>query len=202
MWQVLEKTDVAIFYLVNKSSNALFDFLMPFISNVKNFYVPIGLLWIFLITRKNLRSRSVALCIILVIFLSDWVSSGVLKPMFDRPRPYHSLSGVRLYNTGSKIWSVTPELKEPVKGQSRSLPSTHATNMFAASLLLSYCYWKWWPFFYLAAFAVAYSRLYLGVHYPADVCLGAVVGTVCGILGVWLIGLAGRFLEARGYAFK
>ena len=199
MWQFVEKMDVALFYLVNKSGkNVFFDFLMPIISNVKNFYIPIGLLWIFLITRKSIRSRSVALAIIVIIFFSDWVSSGLLKPVFDRPRPYHSLSGVRVYDLGSKNWNVTPELKGPVKGQSRSLPSSHATNIFAASLLLSYCYRPWWPFFYLVAITVAYSRVYLGVHYPMDVSFGAVVGTVCGILGVWLIKVAGRFFESKG----
>jgi undecaprenyl-diphosphatase len=69
--------------------------------------------------------------------------------------------------------------------------------MFAAALLLTYYYRRWWPLFYMIAFLVAYSRVYLGVHYPTDTIFGAVVGTLCGLLVVWLIRATGRFFEKR-----
>jgi undecaprenyl-diphosphatase len=49
----------------------------------------------------------------------------------------------------------------------------------------------------MIAFLVAYSRVYLGVHYPTDTLFGAVVGTLCGLLAVWLIKTTGRFLGKR-----
>jgi undecaprenyl-diphosphatase len=69
--------------------------------------------------------------------------------------------------------------------------------MFAAALLLTYYYRRWWPLFYMIAFLVAYSRVYLGVHYPTDTIFGAVVGTLCGLLVVWLIRATERFFEKR-----
>jgi undecaprenyl-diphosphatase len=69
--------------------------------------------------------------------------------------------------------------------------------MFAAALLLTYYYRRWWPLFYMVALLVAYSRVYLGVHYPTDTILGAVVGTLCGFLVVWLIRATGRFFKKR-----
>lgn len=198
MWDFVKNIDVGLFYLINQSGqNTSFDFLMPFVSNVKNFYIPMALVWIFLITRKSIKTRSVALCILLVISFSEWVSTDLLKPAFDRPRPCHSLSGVHLYNRVEKTWSVTPELKEPIRGRSHSLPSSHATNIFAAAVFLSYYFRKWCPFFFLVAFTVGYSRVYLGVHFPMDVLVGGLTGVLCGVLGIWANNYVIRFFEKR-----
>ena len=135
----------------------------------------------------------VAIGIIGLISLSEWFSSGFLKPLFDRPRPYHSISNVHLYNRMAKTWSVTPELKEKIRGQSHSLPSSHATNIFAAAFFLSFFFRKCWPFFYLIALIVGYSRIYLGVHFPFDVLAGSLAGTLCGFTVAWI----GNFLFKR-----
>jgi undecaprenyl-diphosphatase len=62
-----------------------------------------------------------------------------------------------------------------------SFPSSHSTSSFAAAR----AYGKLLPTppLYLAAMAMAFSRLYLGVHYPSDVAAGAVLGTVLGSAG-------------------
>ncbi|NVM20622.1 MAG: phosphatase PAP2 family protein [Desulfobacterales bacterium] len=199
MWQFVKKLDIALFYLINRSGqNVFFDALMPVVSGLKYFYIPFGLFWLFLITRKGFKPRSLALGIVLLIGFSEWVSYDLLKPFFGRPRPYDALSDVRCYHNRTGDWSITRGLKEPVVEHSYSLPSCHATNIFAASLLLSYYYRKWWPFLYLAAAMVAYSRVYLGAHYPADVLFGAMVGTLCGISAVWLLKLVGRCFKKKG----
>ena len=169
---------------------------MPILSNIKYFYIPLASVWLFLITRKGFRARSLAVGIVLLIAFSEYVSSDVLKPFFDRPRPYDALSYVRLHGYQGD-WIITPELEEPVFGRSRSLPSSHATNIFAAALLLTFYYRRWWPLFYMVAFWVAYSRVYLGVHYPTDCLVGAIVGSLCGLLAVWLVKVAGRFIEKK-----
>ena len=56
------------------------------------------------------------------------------------------------------------------------MPSNHAANIFAFAVILSYFYEKAkFPVFSLA-FMVAFSRIYVGVHYPGDVIVGAILG--------------------------
>lgn len=62
------------------------------------------------------------------------------------------------------------------------MPSGHATNIFAAMVFLTARYKKFFPLFLAIAFTVAYSRVYVGVHYPLDVMAGAMLGAVLALL--------------------
>jgi undecaprenyl-diphosphatase len=192
MLEYLEKLDVSLFYLINQSGqNGLFDFIMPVVSNFKYFIIPL-VVWGFFQFR---RKPGMVLGFILVVAFSEWFSSFVLKPLFGRLRPFEMLSAVHVYN-GS--WSVTEAMSQVNEVHSFSFPSSHATNVFAASFLLSYYMRKWWPLLYIIAFMVAYSRVYLGVHYPFDVLAGAIIGSMLGLFGVRLVELASRLYQKKG----
>lgn len=103
----------------------------------------------------------------LIVFVS--AAAGLLKFAFARPRP-------------------SPEEFKVMTGDSyetTSFPSGH-TAMIAAAF--AYCYSriekKWKILFGIAVLLVAYSRLYLGMHYPTDVLAGIVVGLVIGKLNL------------------
>ena len=110
---------------------------------------------------------------VIALALADWSAMG-LKALIDRPRP-------PLRHTEPKTLVPLPH--------DASFPSGHAATSFAAATILSFAYPRLAPFLYLLAAAVAFSRVYVGVHYPLDVLGGAALGM--------LVAVALRFLVRR-----
>ena len=65
---------------------------------------------------------------------------------------------------------------------SHSFPSGHTATAFAGATMLSFFVPRAAPAFYLLAAAIAYSRLYVGVHFPLDVVGGVVIGVATALL--------------------
>jgi undecaprenyl-diphosphatase len=59
-----------------------------------------------------------------------------------------------------------------------AFPSGHAATSFAGATVLSFAFPKLAPYLYVLAAAVAFSRVYVGVHYPLDIVGGALLGVV------------------------
>jgi undecaprenyl-diphosphatase len=105
--------------------------------------------------------------------------AALLARLVDRPRPFVA---------HPQIHAFLAHAADP------GFPSDHATAAFAiAVVLLIRLGWRWLPVL-LAAAALAVARVLVGVHYPADVLAGALLGTVAAIgvcllatrLGPWL----------------
>ncbi len=62
------------------------------------------------------------------------------------------------------------------KGGKFSFVSNHAANIFSAATVLTYFYSKWKNVLYTLAALVAFSRVYVGVHYPGDIFFGGLFG--------------------------
>ena len=170
--------DESIFHLTNAVwTNPLLDALMPALSRAGN----MGMIWLVLLGgiaafgKKTGRRVALAGLVALVI---GFASSEAIKEITMRPRPFLVLPDVRLL-VGAP--------------HSYALPSGHATSAFAAAggtalaakrLLGRVPVWGW-GMLALAA-AVAYSRLYVGVHWPTDVAAGVVMGLASGWVGARL----------------
>ncbi|MFQ5329677.1 MAG: phosphatase PAP2 family protein [Thermodesulfobacteriota bacterium] len=155
--------DRAVFYLVNTRLTAGFlDLFMPFITSKSNFTVVILILWVGGLIVGGRKSRQALLLLLLVVAFSDFLSSSIFKELFQRVRPCVALENVHLLVGCSGSFSF---------------PSSHATNIFAAMVWLALHYRKGRPIFLIVAILVAYSRIYVGVHYPLDVIGGACLGT-------------------------
>jgi undecaprenyl-diphosphatase len=106
------------------------------------------------------RRWGVLFMTVLAVAVADW-SATVLKALTDRPRP--------------PFRHPEPKTLVPLPHDG-SFPSGHAATSFAAATMLSFAAPRLAPFLFLLAAAIAYSRVYVGVHYPLDVIGGAALG--------------------------
>ena len=142
----------------------------------------VGLIWIVisLLMLIPKRTRRAGMMGLLAMGVGLLIANLTIKPLVARPRPFVTLEGL----------TALIEEKDPA-----SFPSGHACAAFAA------CF-AWWPDLAkryrripLAGAAVmAFSRLYVGVHFPGDVLAGAIIGTLCALL----VRGVDRKLRARG----
>ncbi|MDY6851183.1 MAG: phosphatase PAP2 family protein [Thermodesulfobacteriota bacterium] len=194
MMEALAELDRFLFLLINIGcKNPVFDWVMPLISEWKQFWLPVGLILAFFLWRGGARTRWILLALIMVFALSDSINTYVLKPFFARPRPFITLSDIFVYKGGN--WGPSEMIEAH---RTMSFPSTHAVNVTGAATLLIYFFRRWWPLPAVSVVLVCFSRVYLGVHYPADVLAGVPAGICCAglILAVqaWLVRLfPGRF---------
>lgn len=172
--------DKTLFLFLNSGlANRVFDVVMPFVTDADNWKIPLGLAWLGLAVFGGRRGRIAALLAVLVLTLSDQVSSSLLKPLIGRVRPCFAVEGARLLIKQSRSFSF---------------PSSHAANNAALALFFSIKYPRLKWIFIAVTLLVGYSRIYVGVHYPSDVAGGALVGMACGaavllgertITGIW-----------------
>jgi undecaprenyl-diphosphatase len=139
------------------------------------FLIVIGMM----ICKFRWQSIVMLIFVALVIFLTDRISAGLIKPWIGRLRPSHEpgLEGLL-------------HLVNGYKGGLYSFVSSHAANAFGVATFLwlvlrKNIKWIWVMFIWAAIFS--YTRIYLGVHYPFDILGGGVLGTIIGLL-VYKIG--------------
>ncbi len=183
MLETLADIDRSVFYWINQGHrNPLFDTLMPFITGSGNWHVPILVAWTSLLLFGGRRGRLAALLVIPLITISDQTSSNFLKHAIERVRPCNALPDVHLLVGCSGSFSM---------------PSSHAANFGAAAFHFAFFFPRLAPLMLLLGVTVAYSRVYVGVHYPFDALVGLGVGLVAALIVQGLRRLLERTALAR-----
>lgn len=154
-----------LWHLHNLLQCAFLDAVMPLVTALGN----AGALWVLLaavlLFFKSTRRAGIAM--ILAMLLCYLAGNLAIKPLVARARPYQVDPSISL---------LIPAPEE------FSFPSGHAMNSFSAAAALSGSHKEYgWAALALAAL-IAFSRLYLMVHYPLDVAAGALLGILSGVL--------------------
>jgi undecaprenyl-diphosphatase len=155
---VLSTLDASGFRWVLAHRSAL---LNPFLSAVSYFggFAWVGLALVLGLLRP--KAWPGVYQVVLAIGLASLITDGVVKPLVGRHRPYTDRSDVVLLAG---------------RPTDASFPSSHAANSFAGAYVLARVFPEFRAAFWTLAILVAFSRVYVGVHYPLDVAAGAVLG--------------------------
>ncbi|MFC2150765.1 phosphatase PAP2 family protein [Calditrichota bacterium] len=178
MLDFLQQIDVALMYFLNVTvRNPVFSWIMPIFDDDTVFLVPLGLIWLALMIWGGAKGRWAGIGAIVIVTLTDQISSFAVKPFFERIRPCNVLPGIYMWKDAA--WIQIPDVITQVYKGSFSFTSSHATNTAGQAFWWSFMYPKYkWGWIALAA-AIGYSRIYDGVHYPFDVLGGWILGALC-----------------------
>ncbi len=166
MFDLLQQQDSALFLFINHlPHNLLFDTFFGFTTFIGYFGVVWIIIALYLYIKNKTKSKKLVQAIVISNILAIIIGEGILKNIFARPRPQIDISTAILpfdfYH-------------------SFSFPSGHAIIAFAAAFILGRGHERLKWFYYLLAFLIAFSRVYLGKHYPSDILAGAVIGLLIG----------------------
>ena len=174
----LEVLDQELMLTLNSWHHAALDPLMLLVSN-KFVWLPIYLLFVYLLIRRyGAKTGLIILGVqIIAVLIADLGSVYLFKNVFLRYRPCHN-----------ELIKESLHIVGHCGGQYGFL-SSHAANHFVLGVFMSFALGKKAKYWLLPwAVIIAYSRVYLGVHYPADIVCGAIWGTGVAYLCYWLGG--------------
>ena len=170
MFDILIQKDKQFLIYLNSLGSEQWDPFWLFITNQLN-WAPLFLLIIFLIF-KNFGWKKGGFLFLFLIFMVAFSDqfTNLIRGIFERLRP----------NNDTRINHVLRTLITP---QSYSFTSGHATTSMAFSIFIFFLFkekYKYIKYIFIFPLVFAYSRLYLGVHFPIDIITGATVGSILG----------------------
>jgi membrane-associated phospholipid phosphatase len=162
-----------LFSRINQDwTNSFFDRLFPFLRE-SEIWIPFYLfLLVFITLNFGKKGWLWAFSLIMTVVISDLASSRIMKSLVVRLRPCHDPD---MASTIHVLVTYCPG--------SSSFTSSHACNHFALATFIFTTLRRtspWWVAVFIWAFLISYAQVYVGVHYPADILGGALIGCLIG----------------------
>lgn len=196
--------DLDLLHRINREwTSPLLDYLMPAVSAIDAWIPFLALVVIIAAISGGNRARLMLLCIGVAVGLADGVVCKTLKSVVGRVRPYDAMAGVIVRDLAPGKPAVMRLFKPPVEKVSKdpedkgkkgkSFPSSHTANMFALATVISLFFRGWGLAAFVVATVVAYSRIYVGAHWPSDIPPSIGIGVLLG----WVVVRLARAIAAK-----
>lgn len=162
--------EIDILQALYSMHNPVLDTIMVCITHLGD----AGILWIILglVLTIVKKTRKIGITMLGALVLSLIFTNGIIKVIVDRPRPFTYVDGINLL------------IAKPIDA---SFPSGHSSASMAAAISLFIYNKKWGTVAVVVALLIAFSRLYLFVHFPTDVLCGLILGIIYAIGSYFIV---------------
>lgn len=166
----MQKIDDKILYFINdKLTNPILEKIMKFFTFLGDFC----LVWLlYCIYAYFTHDGKLTKDLIIVMLLVNALNNGLIKALVRRSRPFEDHPDIKIH------------IDDPYGS---SFPSGHSANAFACAVIIFNYYPNFGFIALLLAFAIAFSRMYLKVHYFSDVVCGSLFGVLVASFYLWVI---------------